>query len=103
MSRNRDTARVEHRAREILSVQHSVGQVVSLHDSGGDAEQKEVAEVGVGLDALEHRDPVTLRQFSVEAIDFAVAGEEPMLGEADSTENIASAAVRFKVLLRRDV
>ncbi len=45
-----------------------------------------MAQVGVGLDTLEHHYAELLRQLGITFVEFRIGREQAMLGEADSVE-----------------
>ena len=49
-----------------------------------------MAEVGIGLDAFDDHNAVIVGQLGVEAIEFGIARELAMLGEADRAQTRAA-------------
>ena len=63
-----------------------------------------MAEIGIGLDSLEHSDPETLREFGVFAINVGVGREQAMLSEANRAKPraVAWANSRYCSALTRE-
>src|SRR5271166_1262464 len=60
-----------------------------------------MAEVGVGLDALDDQDAVVVGQLAVAPIEFGIARKLSMLGEADRAQPRATFDYCFDIFLWR--